>query len=318
MYFDEALQLKKEISATLMKDIKMVRSLSFTGDTDAVSYSVDTLPGIINGVGITQNESGYVIKLLLEESSSVSLHTLMHYYGVKQNDICFEQCGAITFKSRIRPPFPGISIGHYNVTAGTLGCYVNDKKGNVYILSNNHVLADSDKGRWKDVVLQPGPEDGGSVKNDSIAKLSYVVPLNRKTFNTMDAAIAKVENDVKIDTLVNNRIKINGTNNPALRMQVEKFGRTTGHTTGEITTTHLDVNVEFEGMHLEFHDQFEVKGRLINSVRNKFCNGGDSGSLILERKTHRAIGLLFAGTKHGTTFASPIENVLSAFSINII
>ena len=319
MYFDEALKLKNEISASMLKERKVIHMVSMAGYPDQGGLCIDTLPGMINGVGLSQYDNGeYAIKLLLKEPSPLSISTLSHYFGTAENDLYFEHCGPITLKSRIRPAFPGVSIGHYNVTAGTLGCYVTDKKGIVYILSNNHVLADSNKGRWKDMVLQPGPEDGGSVNTDSIAKLSYVVPLNRKSFNTMDAAIAKVESGIKIDTLVNNKIKIAGTDSPALKMKVEKFGRTTGHTKGEITTTHLDVNVEFEGVHLEFHDQFEIKGKMQKSIRSKFCNDGDSGSVILELNTHKAIGLLFAGTKHGTTFASPIEKVLSAFSVNIL
>lgn len=317
MYLEDVMQLKQEISASLIKERRVIRTFSFSGNTNAFASTVDSLPGLVNGVGIMQNEEGYVLKLLLKDSATVSLNTLINYYGIKLNEIRIAACGPITLKNRIRPAFPGVSIGHYNVTAGTLGCYVTDKKGAVYILSNNHVIADSDKGRYRDVVLQPGPEDGGAAKTDSIAKLSYVVPLNRRSFNTMDAAIAKVD-DIKIHTLVNNKISIGGTDNPALRMKVEKFGRTTGHTKGEVTTTHLDVNVEFEGMNLEFHDQFEVKGQMMRGVRTKFCNDGDSGSVILELKTHNAIGLLFAGTKHGTTFASPINKVLSAFSVNIL
>ncbi len=37
---------------------------------------------------------------------------------------------------------PGGSCGHYNISAGTLGGFVEDED-NYYILSNNHVLANS-------------------------------------------------------------------------------------------------------------------------------------------------------------------------------
>src|SRR3990172_7884567 len=47
-------------------------------------------------------------------------------------------------KQKMRPARPGVSIGHYQITAGTLGCLVS-KNGQTFILSNNHVLADSNK-----------------------------------------------------------------------------------------------------------------------------------------------------------------------------
>ena len=45
---------------------------------------------------------------------------------------------------RWRPAPGGVSVGHYQVTAGTLGCVVRDKVSRErLILSNNHVLANS-------------------------------------------------------------------------------------------------------------------------------------------------------------------------------
>jgi hypothetical protein len=77
---------------------------------------------------------------------------------------------------RFRPAKGGISIGHINITAGTLGCIVtkNNKK---YILSNNHVLANSNDGDIGDAILQPGPYDGGGYPDDHIANLSEFIPI---------------------------------------------------------------------------------------------------------------------------------------------
>ena len=63
---------------------------------------------------------------------------------------------------RMRPTQPGVSIGHYKSTAGTLGAIVKDlKTGEKLILSNNHVLANATNGRdgrsqLGDPILQPG------------------------------------------------------------------------------------------------------------------------------------------------------------------
>jgi hypothetical protein len=63
---------------------------------------------------------------------------------------------------RFRPAPGGVSIGHYLITAGTLGCLVK-KGGKLYILSNNHVLANSNDASIRDAILQPGPYDGGAM-----------------------------------------------------------------------------------------------------------------------------------------------------------
>lgn len=73
-----------------------------------------------------------------------------------------------------RPAPGGVSIGHVAITAGTLGCLVKDSE-EVYILSNNHVMANSNAAKIGDDILQPGPVDGGS---EVIANLSDFEPIN--------------------------------------------------------------------------------------------------------------------------------------------
>src|SRR6266581_984976 len=62
---------------------------------------------------------------------------------------------------RQRPAPPGFSVGHPAITAGTIGARVRDAVGRVYILSNNHVLANSNGATIGDPEYQPGPFDGG-------------------------------------------------------------------------------------------------------------------------------------------------------------
>jgi hypothetical protein len=76
-------------------------------------------------------------------------------------------------RDRFRPNIPaGVSIGHYKVTAGTLGAIVFDRNtGEPLILSNNHVLANSNEAEIGDAILQPGPTDHGLRPDDVVAKL---------------------------------------------------------------------------------------------------------------------------------------------------
>ena len=84
---------------------------------------------------------------------------------------------------RVRPARPGLSIGHYKVSAGTFGAVVYDiSTEEPLILSNNHVIANSSNGKdgrakAGDPIYQPGRHDGGTDK-DIIARLYRFVPIN--------------------------------------------------------------------------------------------------------------------------------------------
>ena len=324
MEYAAALDFKKNISASMLGKKKGSSGfISFASGTRAAAFSLARdLNTSVNGVGVCEkNTGGYYIKVLTREGLRVDHAYLSQYYGIGGKDITVEQVGKIEFKnlrSLHRPPFPGVSAGHYKITTGTLGCFVTDDRNNVYILSNNHVLANTNKAFFADPVLQPGPIDGGNKKQDVIARLEYLVTLEHGKPNAMDAALAKVSAGLAINHAIGGKRKVTGTITPVHKQKVEKFGRTTGHTQGSITTRNLDLQVDYEGKLIDFEDQLEIKGVVKNGRRTMFCDGGDSGSLILERGSFKAVGLLFAGASDGTTFATPIEDVLSTFAVKIL
>jgi len=63
---------------------------------------------------------------------------------------------------------------------------------------------------------------------------------------------------------------------------------------------------------------FKFSGQLlIQGLNNKpFSAAGDSGSLILERSTNKAVGLLFAGSATHT-IANQIKDVLTALNVTL-
>ncbi|MEM6530947.1 MAG: hypothetical protein AAF653_21800, partial [Chloroflexota bacterium] len=76
-------------------------------------------------------------------------------------------------RTRQRPVvFAGASMAHYMVGAGTLGIVVRHRtSGERLLLSNNHVLANSNDANIGDAILQPGALDGGSRSTDIVAQL---------------------------------------------------------------------------------------------------------------------------------------------------
>lgn len=97
-------------------------------------------------------------------------------------------------RSKHRPVLPGTSIGHFAITAGTLGIVV-DKGGEQFILSNNHVLANENNAQFGDTILQPGPYDGGRDPEDKVAELDDFVPIDFVGTNLVDAALARFVGD---------------------------------------------------------------------------------------------------------------------------
>ncbi len=319
MDFSTALDIKRTISAAFLRTIRSAkRIISFNSSITPIGSTVQqSLLANVNGVGIGQKANGEsFVKVLTRDKIKLSPSVLSKYYGMPATGIVIEEAGLIKLRTPTgfhRPPFPGISVAHYRVTAGTLGCFVQDEKKKIYILSNNHVLANSNKGKYKDPILQPGLMDGGKRSRDVIAQLSYLVELDTSGQNRMDAAIAEVMPGLMHEYAFGKK-KIAGIVEPVNGMKVEKLGRSTGLTKGRVTTRNLDIQVDFGGKAVEFIDQFEVKG----NRGTMFCDSGDSGALVYEKDTMNAVGLLFAGTDDGTTFATPISEVLNTFSVNIL
>jgi hypothetical protein len=96
-------------------------------------------------------------------------------------------------------------------------------------------------------------------------------------------------------------------------MVVHKFGRTTSFTVGRVTSIETDVSVQYDTGIVTFENQIIIVGL----TAQPFSASGDSGSLILERSTNKAIGLLFAGSATHT-IANHIADVLAAMNVSLV
>jgi hypothetical protein len=228
------------------------------------------------------------------------------------------------YQSRCRSLRIGCSVGHFNITAGTLGAFVQDVvQGVTYILSNNHVLADENRSHPGDQILQPGKYDNGVLSADTAALLTRFVPLNFRGTNFVDCAIAAVDTSIQFD--VNSLDTLGQLSGPRaapidIGVAVRKVGRTTGITRGSISVIELDnVAVGYDQGVTDFDSQIEIE----SADPGLFSDGGDSGSLIVD-EDNRGLGLLFAGSDQGgtnslgLTYANPLETVLTALSAHLI
>jgi hypothetical protein len=222
-------------------------------------------------------------------------------------------------RQRQRPAPCGVSVGHLEITAGTIGAVVRDSgkadNGRRYILGNNHVLANSNGARPGDAIWQPGKFDGGTPA-DQIGTLTRFVPLNfAGGDNRMDAAIAEITPGVVVEDICAIG-PIAGRTTPARNLTVLKHGRTTGLTRGVITDVDADIRVDYPG----FGAALFINTVMIRGLppTTPFSEGGDSGSLIVDA-AHRACALLFAGASAtDVTFANPLAAVLRRLRVRLL
>ncbi|MGE0882240.1 MAG: hypothetical protein AB7P14_01730 [Blastocatellales bacterium] len=243
-----------------------------------------------------------------------------------------EQCAqAQVLTGRVRASKGGYSVGHKNITAGTIatcvykilpGGSINPPENGIgvptkfYILSNNHVLANSNDAVIGDAILQPGPIDGGTDPADRIARLSEFIPITfaptvpvTQHQNLIDAAIAE-GNFSELDRGIYWGGQVRGWRRKAdvtVGTTVKKTGRTTNFTTGRITAVNATVDVGYGGGRTaRFRDQI---------ITTPMSSPGDSGSLITTLD-NVAVGLLFAGSAQAT-IANQIENVRNLLRVEV-
>jgi hypothetical protein len=314
-------------------------------------------PNVV-GVGVGEKSSGgqktgetcvvVLVRQKIPQAGLTSEALVPREVGGVKTDIV--EVGNIrAFQSRTdrwRPAPGGVSIGHYQITAGTLGCVVRDRgSGDRLILSNNHVMANSNDANVGDPILQPGPADGGNATNDTIAHLERFCPIqfsespptcnlagtvaeignalaklagsqhqlraitaNPMATNEVDAAVARPINDEDILDEILEIGVVSGTVPATLGMAVRKSGRTTEFTSDEVTVLDATVSVSYgTGRTAQFDNQI---------ITGPMSQGGDSGSLVVAGDSLQAIGLLFAGSNQ-TTVVNPIQAVLDCLNVDL-
>ncbi len=239
---------------------------------------------------------------------------------------------------RMRPARPGLSIGLADeLSAGTFGCLVR-REGRRFILSNNHVLAKSNRAPLGSPVVQPGRLDGG-ISADRIATLAEfvpiafdgelppqppagcsaslmrllggqrapVAPLNQPGNNKVDCAIAALDDDALANADILGIGTPRGAGAATLGTQIRKSGRTTGLTTGVVEQIDVSIRIDFNGQAATFTEQL---------LAGAMSAPGDSGSVVMDLQGN-VVGLLFAGSVTSTVI-TPIQLVLSALRVEVV
>lgn len=194
----------------------------------------------------------------------------------------------------------GAAVGHESLISmrgyGSAGGLLlsKDDKSNSRLFSNNHVLANTNKGKKGDFIYQ--------YRNNSseiIGRLENFLPIYSGSLNELDLAVASLDYDV--DLYASRYIQ---PRRARLGERVVKTGASTGTRYGFVTSIDYTEKVAYQGFDAVFINQTQITGS--NSLA--FSKPGDSGSLIFSTDDDAFVGLLFAGGTHGTT-ANPADLV---------
>lgn len=319
-------------------------------------FNLDNVVGIGLGYKIIQGRSTnkpaimVLVEKKLPESKLKKRNIVPKTLGEVTTDVI--EVGDIRFLTlrteKARPARPGMSIGHYKVTAGTFGALVRDERtGEPLILSNNHVLANATDGHdgksaIGDAILQPGSYDGGT-EADVIAYLERYIPIIKgaskpqcrvakgvenilnlilkilrpnykinfiKNETSHNLIDAAVAKPVKPDYIEADIYELGGTN-AIKEPQIGMTVKKSGRTSG-ITSSQvkaLDVMLKV------ILGPFEEAVFYEQVLTGPMAHPGDSGSLVVDENMN-VVGLLFAGSDQATII-NPILNVLKLLKVTL-
>lgn len=249
--------------------------------------------------------------------------------------------------SMLRPAQPGISIGHYRISAGTFGAVVKDRDtGELLILSNNHVLANltdgnDERAKIGDLILQPGIFDGGDKDKAYIANLCRYVPLYRELAPSycpiaryfercLNTCIKYLKPHYQVQVLrANERVNLvdcavaKPLEPNLVQQDIMEIGsiagikepelimpvKKSGRSTGLTHSIIMAVDVTVK----VFMSSREYGIFSDQIIAGPMSMPGDSGSLVLTDDNY-VVGLLFAGSEQATII-NRIHNVLDALNI---
>jgi hypothetical protein len=209
-----------------------------------------------------------------------------------------------------RPVPLGVSIGQDRGQTGTAG-FLARRDGELFVVSNNHILALENKGHKGDPILQPGWWDGGRPE-DAFAELSDWIDLDFAAGESrLDAAIAVTGEHAVDGRFYAGGIAAGGPAPVKPDRPVWKCGRTTALTHGTVADINASIEVRYESGSILLKQQILIG----DGEPNSFAAGGDSGALIVDEDLGQPLALLCAVSPKFTV-GNKIELVLEGLGVS--
>jgi hypothetical protein len=209
MRLDSVRELKQSLPTQLNKTFAVRGAAGKTANL-AVASAASLKRGTPSYfLGVTARGKNYRLAVRLQDRALEKSELVNRIAARAKGEVDVRYVGRIRaratpwYRSRQRPLLIGSSTGFLAsgfIMAGTLGCFVRSGSSSaLYILSNNHVLADENRYPKGGHIVQAGTLDGGSPTADRVAKLTRFVRLDPGQTNFVDCAIAKLNAAIQAD-----------------------------------------------------------------------------------------------------------------------
>ncbi|MEM1194549.1 MAG: DNA/RNA non-specific endonuclease [Pseudomonadota bacterium] len=252
----------------------------------------------------------------IEVAPGVSVKTDVEERRYEQSHSLVEPEDLSVRKSRQNPIKPGISVGQFERSAGTLGAIVFDEEtGAPCILSNWHVLH-TDTGEIGDRTVQPGHFDDNDTAGNEAGLL-----LRSHLGAAGDCALSRIRSRGFDRTILDLGVKPSRMADVELDDPVVKSGRTSGVTYGVVRRTDVMVNLFF-GPNAGNVDVggFEIGVTPQADLRpgdGEISRPGDSGSLWMIREGREATDIVAGLHFAGETSDSDDEHALACYPLSV-
>ncbi len=310
MRLDSVRAFKAEVSEEVKAQATFPEARSFYESTEP------PMPAGV-GLGVALSESGEHLLAIRTDDvvKAVALADRVNGEADIQIITLMKRSTPTYYQGTLRPLECGAQVAMANKGfVGTLGCFVRDAAGVLYVLSNSHVLAD--EGR-----VAPGWRIGQPFGTKPVATLTRFVPFSFTAPNLVDCAIARIDATPTMPrwnaALGGDIVGVRAVTPSDLNRPVLKAGRTTGARKGKITAVEVDgVHIGYDSGTLVFNDKVEVSGGLATD----FSAAGDSGSLIVDEDGW-GLALLDSGGRDSTgedrTYGARLTTTLEALGVTL-
>jgi hypothetical protein len=256
-----------------------------------------------HGIGLARARAGLIVEVYCECQPSEFLRarqTVSRLMEIPPAALSIVPCWG--FSPQIGH---GDAAGHMSLAQlgshGTFGGLAGDLQSNLLFgVSNNHVFANSNKGKIGDVLVD--------VNGDQFGELHRYQPLaGIPAINDVDGAVGRIFTS----TTLENQVYPSGMRSAARGLRVQKLGAASGYTSGRILATQATASIPYPGLgNINFHRCLRIVGD-----HGPFSVPGDSGSLVLDDR-FAVVGIIFAGDEvGGFSLANPVDALASRLNI---
>lgn len=332
VHFEEAIKLRDKANEILWESLQEPRPFNQFEPTSEGRH-LRSVP--VLGVRQREQQDYQIAVYIAEERDKEIVEPI--FKKIPKEKIDFQVTGPVIPYSSSSVCI-GDAISHFSCSGkGTLGCFVRKSDyPDLFILSNNHVLANLNKGqREKDSIILRNPnhkidgfrqilwkkilslfqsvshpysdsvpsEEERNISINEIAVLTDYIDLTEDGINLVDAAIAKVKNPnlVRLDEIkgvgkLQGYYNKDNIKNINPNLRFTKLGQKTGQTWGKLATFPTKFTMRYSDELVNC--KFEDIITFEAAENDRFGDHGDSGSLIVDENGY-AVALLFAGSERG-------------------